>query len=292
MSKSSRHHFIPKFYLENFANSDNHFFVYDKEKPNKIFRKSPKQVCYESNRNSFFGKDNIPSPYLEEKTYSHFDNIHAPIFKNLRFDIVDENYWTKKNVQTIELFIPFLFWRNPVNDHLFENFINQLNKLEDLNLVIYDGSTNKIIDDVEFHRKILDNSDFKKGARINTAIETFNHKTDRFKELEWRVYDYNGFGNFLTSDNPLLFKKPFMELSDLRGDLIFPISSSRSFIRIDENRKNSFPQPGLQNFLMIKNAQRFVISGDKEYLELIISEYEKLLKIGSLDNLLKNLWEF
>lgn len=292
MSKSSRHHFIPKFYLENFVNPDNHFFVYDKQNPNKIFRKSPKQICYETHRNSLFGKANIPIPYLEEKFYGYFDNLHAPIFKSLCNDKVNTNYWTVKNVQTIEFFIPFLFWRNPTNDNLFDDFIQQLDKLEDLNLVIYNGITNEVIEDDKFHKEILGNSDFKKVARIPTAIETFKHKINRFKESEWRVYDYNGFGNFITSDNPLIFKNPICELSDLRGDLIIAISPNRSFMRIDKNKENTFPIPVIQNFSTIHSANRFVISQNKEYLELLVKEYHRFLKNENLRDVLQKLWIF
>ncbi len=289
MSKSSRHHFIPQFYLENFVNPDNHFFVFDKQNPKKILRRSPKQVCYETDRNSFFGKSNIPIPYLEEKSYRYFDNFHAPIFKNLCNNEVDHNYWSVQNVQILEFFIPFLFWRNPLNDNLFEDFIQKLNKLEELNLVIYNGITNEVIDDDKFHKEILGNSDFKKAARINTAIETFNHKIQRFKDLEWRVYDYAGFGNFVTSDNPILFKNPIKELSDLRGDVILPISPNRSFMRLDEKKDNTFPISVIQNFHLIHSANRFVISQNKEYLELLLIEYNRFLSNGNLNEVLERL---
>lgn len=156
MSVLSRHHFIPKFYLESFVNDDGHFYVFDKQNPKKILRKSPKQVCYESNRNSFFGVENIPIPFLETKSYSYFDNLHATIFKQLLGNKIEGNYWTTENTHMIEFFIPFLFWRNPANDNLFDHFISKMERLEDLNLVIYNGNTDEIINDLSFHKKILE----------------------------------------------------------------------------------------------------------------------------------------
>ena len=283
MSKSSRHHFIPKFYLENFVNPDNHFFVYDKQNPSNIFRKSPKQVCYETNRNSFFGKDNIPIPYLEAKTYSYFDNLHAPVFNKLLSNVIDNGYWTTENTHTIEFFIPFLFWRNPLNDILFDNFIDTLERLEDLNLVIFNGNTNEIINDISFHKKILKNSDFKKGARINASIETFRHKPERFKELEWRAFEVLDPSIFVTSDNPLLFRYSIKE---------FPIGPKRSFIRINEKSEEAYPHNAIQNFSIVHSAKRFVISSNKEYLELLINEYNRFLTNGNLYKILDSLWSF
>lgn len=292
MSNSKRHHFIPKYYLNNFTNNDNIFYVFDKKYPNKILSGSPKQVCYENHRNSLFGKSNIPHPYLEEKVYGFFDNKHAQVFSEFCNEIVDQRYWSVERVKVLEFFVPFLFWRNPVNDEAFDDIINLMDSLHDLDLTISNGVTGLEIDDLEFHKEIIRTSDFKKVARINYAVKTFRHNIQKFKELEWRVYDCKGFGGFVTSDNPLLFRYKMMEIADLRGDVIFPISPSRSFMRIDESRENTFPIVAIQNFALIHTAKRFVISHNREYLELLVSEYNRLSSRGEIHDLLKNLWKF
>lgn len=292
MSISRRHHFIPKYYLNNFTNNDNKFFVFDKKYPNKIVSRSPKQVCYENHRNSLFGKSNIPDPYLEEKVYGSLDNKHAKVFYEYCNEVFDLKYWSEERAKVLEFFVPLLFWRNPTNDELFDEIINSMSSLHDLDLTISSEVDGNEIDDQEFHKEILSNPDFKKVARVNYAVTTFRHNIHKYKELEWRVYDCLGFGGFVTSDNPLLFRCKMEEIADLRGDVIFPISPTRSFLRIDEKRKNTFPVPAIQNFHLIHSAQRFVISPDKDYLELLISEYSRFLKAGKLDDLLKNLWLF
>ena len=292
MSKSKRHHFIPKYYLNNFTNEDNTFYIFDKKYPKKILRRSPKQVCYQDHRNSFFGKSNIPNPYLEEKVYGFFDNKHAQIFNELCNNIIDLEYWSKDRVHVLEYFIPFIYWRNPINDQDFDNILNSMESLHELDLTISNGVNGDEIDDLDFHKEILKTPDFRKGARINYVIKTFRHNIQKYKELEWRVYVYQGFGGFVTSDNPLLFRNEIVEIADLRGDVILPISPYRSFMRIDENKENNFPVPAIQNFSQIHNADRFVISHNKEYLELLVSEYNRFSKRGDINNMLNNLWVF
>jgi hypothetical protein len=292
VSISKRHHFIPKYYLNNFTNENNTFFVFDKKHPKKILSRSPKQVCYENHRNSIFGKSNIPHPYLEEEVYSFFDNNHAQIFYEFCNEVVDLKYWSKERVQILEFFVPFLYWRNPKNDQDFDTILDSMNSLHDLDLTISNGVSGDEIVDLEIHKEILNTPDFRKVARLNYGFKTFQHNIQKYKELEWRVYDCQGFGGFVTSDNPLLFRFKRTEIADLRGDVIFPISPSRSFMRIDENRENNFPIPVIQNFSQIQNADRFVICHNKEYLELLVSEYNRLSNGGDINDLLKNLWVF
>ena len=292
MSISKRHHFIPKYYLNNFTNEDNTFYIFDKKNPKKILRRSPKQVCFEDHRNSMFGKSNIPHPYLEEKVYGFFDNKHAQVFNELCNNKVDLEYWSIDRVHVLEYLIPFMYWRNPKNDQEFDNIINSMKSLHELDLTISNGNSGDEIDDLEFHKEILNTPDFRKAARINYGIKTFRHNVKKHKELEWRVYDYQGFGGFVTSDFPLLFKNKILEIADLRGDVILPVSPYRSFMRIDENKENNFPTPAIQNFSQIHYADRFVISHNKEYLELLVSEYNRISSSGEIDDLLKKLWVF
>lgn len=54
MTLSKRHHYLPQFYIKGFVGNDGKVAVYNKEK-DKIdkIRKSPKQLFYEYNRNTF-----------------------------------------------------------------------------------------------------------------------------------------------------------------------------------------------------------------------------------------------
>ena len=48
---SKRHHYLPRYYLKGFTNSDNRFFVYDKEEE-RIFVSSPGAAFFENNLNT------------------------------------------------------------------------------------------------------------------------------------------------------------------------------------------------------------------------------------------------
>ena len=68
---SKRHHYIPKFLIKNFSDSDEMLWVYNKtEKRIKKNRQSPKAIFFELGRNLFDVNgeqvDNIEKMYLEE----------------------------------------------------------------------------------------------------------------------------------------------------------------------------------------------------------------------------------
>ncbi|MBT0813023.1 DUF4238 domain-containing protein [Litoribacter ruber] len=294
MSKSVRHHFVPQFYLRNFLSErSGSFFVYDKKgKGNKISVKSPKQVCYENHRNSFFGKENIPVPFLEEKTYTIFDRKHSESINFLAKTNDFEEIWTKNNVENIEFFISLLHWRLPSSDSKLDHKIKVAERVEDFGLTISTRKSQKIINDLSFHKEILQTRDFRTAVRINLAVNTFMEEFEKHKSLEWRLFALQGYGNFLTTDNPMLFKLYPQKASDLRSEVILPISQNRALIRIDENHPSVFPKPAFINLMLIDQAERFIISPNKLYLEECIKVYHQLKENGEIDNLKSKLWNF
>jgi hypothetical protein len=59
---------------------------------------------------------------------------------------------------------------------------------------------------------------------------------------------------------------------------------------IDERKKKVYLIPVIQNFYLLHSANRFVISKDKEYLELLVNEYSRFQKNGNLNEVLSHLW--
>lgn len=57
MTQPKRHHYIPNFYLKNFAHSKSKYLYVYSKKTNKIFSTLPQNICCESN---FFKLDNLP----------------------------------------------------------------------------------------------------------------------------------------------------------------------------------------------------------------------------------------
>ena len=124
MSISSRHHYIPIFFLKGFTNDRGEFFVFDKQRDmllNKPFR--PKSYFYEQNRNTL----NIEGEETDfiEKIYSKIDTLCASTFNKLQNPIREKlNY---SDLWKIITFINVLNWRTPHIDKHFKTYLESLN---------------------------------------------------------------------------------------------------------------------------------------------------------------------
>jgi hypothetical protein len=71
-NRSKKHHYLPRHYLNGFTNSDNSFFVYDKQK-DKIFPASPDDAFFQNNLNTVVLPDGNSSDFLED-LYADLEN--------------------------------------------------------------------------------------------------------------------------------------------------------------------------------------------------------------------------
>lgn len=80
MNKVKTQHYVPRFYLKNFRNSDNKIFVYDKA-TDKVFQTAVKNIACE---NYFYDSDRLKTEFqdeqLLEKFYSSFESEFAPFY--------------------------------------------------------------------------------------------------------------------------------------------------------------------------------------------------------------------
>lgn len=80
---SSRHHYLPQFYLKGFTDDDGKFYVFDiKNQRLKSKKLLPKQVFFERNRNTFvIGEEK--TDFLESQIYKLIDNTNSKAFQKI-----------------------------------------------------------------------------------------------------------------------------------------------------------------------------------------------------------------
>jgi hypothetical protein len=103
MNISSRHHYLPVFFLDGFVNEVGEFYIFNKQKyilPNKTF--SPKSHFFEWDRNNV-NIDGVETDFIE-KLYSHLDNTCAPTFKKLQSQ-------TELQIEPFDFFNIILFFK-------------------------------------------------------------------------------------------------------------------------------------------------------------------------------------
>lgn len=264
--KSSRHHYIPIFIIKGFTNSDGKVYVYNKEKDQiekKI--KAPKSIFYEFDRNSMTGPDGQAISFIENDFYSKDDSFIAPFFKQVRTFDFNKHPFDKYSKQLLHQFLIRLFWRVPRADELSRELIKKSNS----NL----KETPKHFEDFEgFGKALLTTLPLK-------TIDLFEHldESDFIKNAHF--YDSKT-PQLVLGDLPMLHNPFPMSMQDLVcGEFAFPMSSTRLFI-YSSQQSNAIKSDHCYYFnaCIIHQSKKYVVSADKETLELSIKIWKELHK--------------
>lgn len=127
---SKRHHYIPKFLIEGFTNTDNKIFVYDKQanggqgkiRDNPV---PPKSIFFEEHRNTM-AFDKGKSSVIEDVTYSKFDTFYSQFFRELKSLTIGNDEIPNAPLYGVHLFIMNLFWRIPAHDPVAKGLVKLL----------------------------------------------------------------------------------------------------------------------------------------------------------------------
>ncbi len=225
---SKRHHYIPEFFIKGFVGQDGKVAVYNKEK-NKLepSRKSPKQVFYEWNRNTF-NIDGEDTDFVED-LYKFHENQFAPVYKK----IIEQN--GPLHIDATDLFhlihfLGVLYWRIPLRDNEMLDFMQNASS-KDLLLRVRDKETG-LDAPQEIFEGMKKEPSFIQGSKIMMAVIDFM-KTDFVSDLDnWRTgYSGSNVQLHLLSDNPVIIRNQ----NDSRlfpSELIFPISKGKTLYHI------------------------------------------------------------
>jgi hypothetical protein len=285
MTISRRHHYIPRFLIDNFTDIDNKVWVYNKEEGKMLKNKqSSKSIFFEMDRNNFDvnGKtiDNI------ELMYSEVDNL---LSKNLD-KVLSTHTMTGRELTLLILLVTLTKWRIPDSDEKFIKNYKDI-PIEQLGLKIgpIDRGMKANAEDI---KRIKEMEIVKEVKRLLLSVQPLIRE-DNLEEIHKNC--------FIVSDDEfpsLLGDVPIIEnpnnTYETLEDFIFPLSNNETLIckRGAEkyvSQKIFHIQKDLTTFHL---ANKYVICKSKEQLLKIVDIYSTLLTEKKTHLLTKYVFEF
>lgn len=264
MKNSSKHHFLPQFYLKGFTNKEGQFRIFNiknqKPKQNgKLFY--PSSHFYKINSNTI-NFETGESDFIE-KLYEQIDCEIAKIILKIRCG----NQESRFNVSEVEMpqlnnFASQIFWRNPINEKNLRNYINtySLNELG-LKIVNSDGTLN-----IELSEQFKNESEFYKSYRfLNSMLDPirgFNCRT------QYHIFERPSNLPSILSDNPIIFKN-MESIKVYEDDYILPLSNRRIFAKSNLNKKFNHQLHHLIDLIQIKQSENYFAYTDLEYIKYL-----------------------
>lgn len=281
---SSRHHFVPQYFLEGFTGLDGLLSVYDKVhdriSPRRI---APKSIFFEPERHTI-NVDGLELSMIEDFLFSDIDTRLAPYINDLQNAPITDNLLSTDNQVNLSVFTIDLFWRNPATDNIAADLF-QRSKIKWSDLV-----SDTVIEATE--RETIYKSDpvYKKLARFSMQGESMK----RMSESHSNGYTHSKIWEFakpafVLGDFPIVFSsfpKTDSELKTL--DRFLPMSSTRIYgeqrvMGTHFTRQDAI----LLNVMQIMLAKKAIVAADKILLEQAVGIFHTMKKDGTLDHLAK-----
>lgn len=276
MNKLSwRHHYIPKFYLNGFVSKNGSFKIYDVKKGQFVKNGKeffPESYFFEKHSNTMFSpssNDDFLENYLGD-----LDNDVAEIFNRINRSSSKNNFNINDNdIARLQYFLGVMYWRNPSNyeeiKHLIKSkTLNQLgllilNKYNEINMD--DEIEKRLKSDINFFKALkfwLPNYLFPTGFKCTTPL----HIIPFLKGLP-----------AVCSDNPIISYNP-MSFQVYLDDFIFPINSTKVFIRGGKLKTLSMKVKIAIDMIVYKQAKEYVSCTEEKYIEQLDALFEKDFK--------------
>ncbi len=245
---TKRQHYIPQFYLKNFAGSDGKLWVYDRIEK-KYFKSDPKDICCEKylyetpweNANPDLGEYILPNQIEDDfaKKESEYSKLLEKITKICSYSQNKKALICNKNEKRLlASFAANIFLRNPwtlknaninsVSDELIKN--KEIQSIDELLKVINFGGTESLVKAV--NKKIWLDEEF-----IGNVPQKF---IDDVLRLNFIVLISKSH-SFITSSFPVLYETYDTEDGITHIKPVFvPIQSYIGLIYIDKTINNPF----------------------------------------------------
>ena len=290
---SKKHHYLPRYYLRGFTDSDGGFFVYDKH-TGKIFPTSPDAAFFENDLNTAELPDGNQSDFLEglytaieNQSWNSLDTIRASTF-NTPIEPLD-----KMNLFS---FLLFLHWRLPSNiamaDKLSGQFFREDNVLDYFKLLSKTGSAVP----EEVVERVVNSLAFKKSARMILPFAPFFKDTNWWSNLAGWRFVYSGDENswFIVGDNPIITRgESDHDPVNCLKEFIFPVSGKILLISGHSPAGQTLsPDFTVQySAAIIERARRFVACQNQSFLEALLKYHELHVQYEKTDIIIRELFE-
>lgn len=284
MSNSHRHHYIPKFLIENFINNDGSLYVYDKQS-DTIRCKGPKSVFFEWDRNN--RKINgIDSSKLED-IYSDIDNLLAPVVRK----IISSDQMTAREQGMLILLADIIRWRVPQSDAKFDE-LKSLIPIEELGLSYVPHCSQEQANE-SMLESAIDRNFLEDAKRILLPTTIFSNQP---------YYEEVQKGCFIVSQNYIpnllgdcgIIEDELLNINQL-GSLFLPISSTHTFVykkgAVSRTIENQELFSKLINILIYMKSEKYVACKSKEFLCANI-EFSKTVPLKFVKDLTAELFSY
>ncbi|BAO55875.1 DUF4238 domain-containing protein [Nonlabens marinus] len=267
-SRSSRHHYLPVFYLKGFLNRNKKFYIFDVEQ--QTFKKnskefSPKSYFFENNANTVF-LDSKESDFLEF-FHSKLDNMASKIFSIMEKSTANNRYGISEvDIPVLKLFISQVHGRLPESKKVIQEFL-RIHGLKEFGIIMNNDK------DGERENGLSGNNEFQKGLSLMMAFRNFYLGTQ--SNLPYSISSYSSDCPKMISDNPIIFKSS--DSSNIwKEDLVFPLTGTKLFIASKNQNQQSLSFKFLADLIMFKQARKHVGFSDTLYLYELQKMNDKL----------------
>lgn len=261
---SSRHHYIPRFLINGFTNSDGLLYIYDKKK-DEILKKPrpPKSIFFENNRNTLELNKTTKSSIIEDLLYAKIDQKTSPITKYYQTEELSKINFQIEDNAIFLFFLITLFWRIPNTDYTASNLMDNFK-------IIANGIDPELLKRDPVFRKI-------------SRATLFKHHIDEIKRLatkgkKWVNIHQSGIPIYVIGDYPILFRNQTDKFSEINNtDILTAVSSNRIYSSTNNKLTNfSTRHSMLYNACIINQSMKYIACGALDSLEESISLYKKV----------------
>lgn len=265
MSISTKHHYIPEFYLKGFTNAKSKFFIYDYSKSKiKKGEYSPSSHFFEKNRNTVEHEGKTSD--LTEQHYTYSENRHSKLLQKIQSSKLSK--LNADELIILQEFVASIFWRIPSNDQLYlEQYFQGPIAKSSHSLI------SKLIIPSEVNR-IKNTPAFINSYRPAAAgISVLRNRNSNF--LDWKLI-YLENSTRICSDNPIIFSK--LKVKDpFDSDLLIPLTQCHLLLRTSKTKLELSEYIGMIcDILIFRQGQNYCCCSDKNHLEKVIEMSNKL----------------
>ena len=285
MEVSSRHHYIPRFLINNFSDSDNKLWVYNKvERRILKSKQSSKSIFFEWGRNTF-PVNGEPGDNIE-KMYADVDELLSKTLEK----ILSTQTMTGREQTLVIFLVSLMKWRIPKADDKFYDLVKDL-PIENLGLAIRPIDKNATVDQ-EAMSSIQEMEIVIQMKRLLLSIQPIISE-ENLDEIHKNCFlvNYDEYPALL-GDCPLI-EAPNPSFETLE-DFIFPISTHDTFIcKRGAQKYISHHLFYIQKDLTIFHlSTKYVACSSREQLLKIAEMYTILEEANKTHLLLKYVFEF
>lgn len=270
MEITSRHHYLPEFYLKGFTNNNEEFMIYlvqkgEFKKNGKLF--SIRSHFFEKNGNTIL-VDGIEDDSIE-KSYNRMEMKVAKVFHKIIS--VDSNYdLEEEDIPLLQYFAAELFWRLPSQYELVDAIAKNFT-LKELGLLIKDNITDQNVEDIELDKYLRMHPNFNKILRSSLPLITYTKIFECTSPVT--IFTFPKGLPAICSDNPLILRYP--EKFDIyRDDFILPLTANKVLIRIKKIKPRFWSTVKVEiDMLLLYQAKEYVCCTDSQYPVLLKSSF-------------------